>query len=75
MELLKRLGVGVLALAGGFALMFAGWALLTGKGSLQFDPTDITFVVFWLMFSLPVYAFLSKKLLAKRRQYRQFRQE
>jgi hypothetical protein len=69
MDIVKRLSVGVAALVGGFVIMFILWQMFTGK-SIQFDVTDWAFLVFWLFFSIPVYAYLSKKFLRKPRRYR-----
>lgn len=69
MDILKRIAVGVAALAGGFLIMFMLWQMFTGK-AIQVDFTEPSFYVFWLFFSTPVYVYLSKKFLAKKRKYR-----
>lgn len=69
MDIGKRLLVIVVSLAGGMLIMFALWQMFTGK-AIQIDLTEPSFVLFWVFFSVPVYAYMSRKFLRKPRRYK-----
>lgn len=66
---IKKIAVGGISLIGGFLLMYALWALFTFK-PLQMDFTDPLLLSVWVVFSLPVYAFIQKRQRIQQRRRR-----
>jgi hypothetical protein len=72
--IVKKALVVLLSIALGYFLMFCTWALFTMR-SLEVDLTDFFFWLTLAAFSLPVYAYLNRKLLVKPKRYKQFRMD